>query len=347
MDIGTLFFGFLFGALLVFAGLNRFDVITGNAVWKDLTIAKALLMVIGVGALLLNTEIAFGLATYHVKPFILGGVVLGGLIFGVGMAILGYCPGTLAVSLGEGSLDALAGIFGALAGGLVFTVLKPSLNAVLGPDLGKISLFTLTGNRPLVFFVLLFLFSAAVIILAFALHRQEERKGRAGLNYRWLVSGIGLAILNSMVFLKSLSNRPIGASTSYPYLADKVSGITHNAYFAKISVPGRWELVFLAGAFLAGLLLALLRGKFQWKVIHTHWKETRGVSVISRLVWAFAGGFILLFGARMAGGCTSGHILSGGMQVAVSSLVFAVFVFAAFVVTGKLFYKKQENSKSR
>jgi uncharacterized membrane protein YedE/YeeE len=41
----------------------------------------------------------------------------------------------------------------------------------------------------------------------------------------------------------------------------------------------------------------------------------------------------------MAGGCTSGHILSGGMQMAVSSLVFGFFVFAAFLVTGKLFYK--------
>jgi uncharacterized membrane protein YedE/YeeE len=48
----------------------------------------------------------------------------------------------------------------------------------------------------------------------------------------------------------------------------------------------------------------------------------------------------LLFGARMAGGCTSGHIISGGMQLAVSSLVFGLFVFIAFIITGKLFYKK-------
>ncbi len=340
MVIGILFLGFLFGALLVFAGLNRFDVISGNAVLKDLTVAKTILMVIGLGALLLNVEIAFGLASYHVKPFLLGGVVLGGLIFGTGMAILGYCPGTLAVSLGEGSVDALAGIFGGLAGGWVFTVVKPSINGVLGPDLGKISLFTFTGHRPVVFFILLLLFAAVVIFAAFVLHRYEKRKGRPGLNNRWLLSGIGLAVLNSIIFLKAVSNRPIGASTSYPYVADQVTGFTHNAYFTKISVPGHWELWFLAGAFLAGLAFALLRGSFQLTIVHKRWAETKGLSSGKRLVWAFAGGFILLFGARMAGGCTSGHILSGGMQVAVSSLVFGIFVFAAFIVTGKLFYRK-------
>ncbi len=340
MNWMILFWGFLFGSLLVLAGLNKFDVISGNAVLKDLTIAKAILIVIGVGALLLNVEIALGLASYHVKPFILGGIVLGGLVFGTGMAILGYCPGTLAVSLGEGSLDALAGILGGLTGGLVFTGLKPFLNPVLGPDLGKISLFTLTGKQPVVFFVLLTLLAAVFIFFAFLLHRHEKRINRPGLNYRWLYSGIGLAILNAVIFLKAVANRPIGASTSYPYVADDVLGVTHNAYFSKIAVPGHWELVFLAGAFLAGLVFALVRKDFRFTLIHARWAEYKGKAAGKRLAWAFAGGFILLFGARMAGGCTSGHILSGGMQMAVSSLVFGVFVFASFLVTGKLFYRK-------
>ena len=340
MNLLILFLGFLFGAMLVFARLNRFDTISGNAVLKDLTVAKTILLVIGLGALLLNVEIVLGLASYHIKPFIFGGVVLGGIVFGAGMAILGYCPGTMAVSLGEGSLDALVGILGGLTGGLVFTGLKPSLKPVLGPDLGKISLFTLTGKQPVVFFVLLTLLAALFIVFAFLLHRHEKRLNRPGLNYHWLYSGIGLAVLNAVVFLKAVANRPIGASTSYPYVADDVLGVTHNAYFSKIAVPGHWELIFLAGALLAGLVIALVRKDFRFTLVHTRWAEYKGKSAGKRLVWAFAGGFILLFGARMAGGCTSGHILSGGMQMAVSSLVFGVFVFASFLITGKVFYKK-------
>jgi len=344
MELITLIFGFLFGAILVFAGLNKFNVISGNAVLEDLTIAKALLIAIGVGALLLNVEIALGLASYHVKPFILGGVVLGGLIFGIGMAILGYCPGTLAVSLGEGSLDALFGILGGLLGGLIFTVVKPFIQFILGLDLGKISLFSLMGNRPLLFFLLLTAMAAVFIVVAFVLHRYEIKKQiNPRLNYRWLYSGIGLAVLNGIVFLKAVSNRPIGASTSYPYLADDIIGLTNNSYFAKISTPGHWELIFLTGALLAGLIFALVRNDFKITAVHSRWADTKGSSVSKRLGWAFAGGFILLFGARMAGGCTSGHILSGGMQMAVSSLVFGVFVFAAFIFTGKLFYRSRQN----
>ncbi len=340
MNLLVLFLGFLFGALLVFARLNRFDVISGNAMLKDFTIAKAILMVIGVGALLLNVEIALGLAAFHVKPFILGGVVLGGIVFGAGMAILGYCPGTLAVSLGEGSLDALTGVVGGLAGGLVFTVMKPVMNPLLGPDLGKISLSSVTGGPSVVFFLLLTVLAAAFVLFAFLLHRYEKKIDRPGLNHRWLYSGVGLAVLNAVIFLKAVANRPIGASTSYPYVADEVAGVTHNAYFSKIAVPGHWELTFLAGAFLAGLVFALVRKDFRLTLIHSRWAENKGNGTGKRLFWAFAGGFILLFGARMAGGCTSGHILSGGMQMAVSSLVFGVFVFAAFILTGKLFYKK-------
>jgi uncharacterized membrane protein YedE/YeeE len=63
--------------------------------------------------------------------------------------------------------------------------------------------------------------------------------------------------------------------------------------------------------------------------------------VIKRLIWAFFGGFLLLFGARTAGGCTSGHVISGGMQLAASSMLFAFFVFASFLATGKMFYRKR------
>jgi uncharacterized protein len=74
-------------------------------------------------------------------------------------------------------------------------------------------------------------------------------------------------------------------------------------------------------------------------LLHKNWIKYKNNSAPSRIFWAFAGGFLLIFGARMAGGCTSGHILSGGMQIALSSLVFAVFTFAGLLGTGWVFYK--------
>jgi len=331
--ITILVLGFLFGATLQYARLNKFNVISGLAVREDFTVPKAIALAVGIGALLLNIEIALGFASYHVKPLIVGGIVLGGLIFGMGMAILGYCPGTMAVSLGEGSLDALVGILGGLTGGVVFTLLVPHLQPVLGPDLGGLSLEYVVANRPL-FFVLLALLAAVFVFLAFWLHRIDRNRER-----KWIVAGIVLAILNAAVFSAWLSNRPIGASTAYPYLGDFLTGITQNDYFTAVKTPGHWELIFLTGAFAAGLVISLIKGEFRLVLLHENWRRFKGPSPLKRIVWAFVGGFILIFGARMAGGCTSGHILSGGMQLAFSSLIFAVFVFAGLLLTGQLFYK--------
>lgn len=330
-----LLLGFLFGATLQYANLNKYNVISGMATLDNLAVAKAIALAIGVGAILLNIEIGLGFASYHVKPFILGGIMIGGVIFGVGMAILGYCPGTLAISLGEGSVDALIGIVGGLLGGLIYTLVLPSIQSILGPNMGAISLNSITGGGT-VFYVITFVLGTVFIIASFWLHKIEKVK-----NNKWIITGIVLAVLNSIVFLTAVSNRPIGASTTYPYVADWISGLTSNEYFTKIQTPGHWELIFLGGAFLAGVIISNIRKDFKLTLIHNNWEKYKGTSKVNRAAWAFIGGFILIFGARMAGGCTSGHVISGGMQLAVSSLVFAAFVFIGLLATGRLFYGKK------
>jgi len=329
------FLGFLFGAILQYARLNRYNVISGMATLENYTVAKAIAVAIGVGAVIIAIEIGLGFATYHIKPLLLGGIAIGGIIFGVGMAILGYCPGTLPVSLGEGSVDALIGIIGGLVGGFVYTLIVPSIQSILGPDLGSISLFTLVGQHHFIFYLLDIILGAAFVWAAFWLNKKEKAT-----DLKWLYSGIGLAVLNGIVFLEVVSDRIIGASTAYPFVADSITGTTGNVYFTKIQVPGQWEVLFLAGAFISGIVISLFRKEFKITLIHSNWERYKGNSVSKRLIWSFIGGFILIIGARMAGGCTSGHILSGGMQLALSSLVFAGFVFAGLLLTGKYFYKR-------
>lgn len=336
MTIMILIYGFLFGAILQHAKLNRYDTISGMATLENFKVAKAIALAIGVGVILLNIEIGLGFASYHTKPLILGGVVFGGLIFGAGMAILGYCPGTMLVSLGEGSLDAAAGFIGALLGGLVYTLLLPSISGLLGPDLGTYSLFSLTGTSPALFYTLVFMLGALFIAIAFFVHKIEKVQDRT-----WILAGIALALLNCIVFLKVGMDRQIGASTAYPHLANLISGNTNNEYFTRSAKSGNWEAIFLGGSLLAGLVLSLLRRDFKIKLIHSNWERYKGNSAGKRIFWAAFGGFILIFGARMAGGCTSGHVISGGMQLAVSSLTFAVFVFIGLLITGRLFYRKR------
>ena len=327
--------GFLFGAILQYAKLNKFNVISGMATLEDFTMLKAIAIAIGVGAILLNIEIGMGIASYHVKPFVFGGIAIGGLIFGIGMAILGYCPGTLAISLGEGSLDALIGIIGGLIGGLLYTILLPSIQPILGPNWGSISVNSLLGGNSTLFYLVVFLIGIVFIAVSFWLNKLEKSKDK-----KWLIAGVALAVLNVFVFSVYGANRPIGASTAYPYISDLLTGTTENAYFLKIQKSGNWGLYFLGGAFISGIVISVFRKDFKLRLIHANWAKYKGSSSLARGIWAFVGGFIMIFGARMAGGCTSGHIISGGMQLAVSSFVFAAFVFVGFLGTGYVFYKK-------
>jgi uncharacterized membrane protein YedE/YeeE len=332
MDIFLL--GFIFGALLQSAKLNRFDTISGMATLENLKVAKAIALAIGVGVILLNIEIGMGFAAYHIKPLLLGGIVFGGLIFGMGMAILGYCPGTVMVSAGEGSLDAVVGILGGLAGGLVYTLILPAISGVLGPNVGTFSLYTALGSSQLLFYSIMIICGLAFASMAFLLQRMDKSPDRT-----WIVAGIGIAVLNAFVF--HYADRPIGASTFFPYVSDNIFGVVNNDYFKQISKPGSWEVLFLAGGLFSGFVLSLIRKDFKIRMIHSNWEKYKGNNFGKRAFWAFFGGFILIFGARMAGGCTSGHVISGGMQLAASSLLFAVFVFAGLLLTGRFFYLKK------
>lgn len=331
----TLILGFAFGTLLQVARLNRFNTISGLAMRENYTVAKAIAASIGVGIIVIALEVGLGMATFHVKPFLVVGIVLGGLLFGSGMAILGYCPGTLPVSLGEGSLDALFGIVGGIVGGVVFTAVQPSVANLFGPNLGSVSFLSLAGIGSFAYYAIAIIVGVAFIIIAFFLQGKVRT-----MDYKWLIAGSGLAILNAIVFLPSVANRIIGASTAYPYAGDMITSSTGNTYFSAIETPGRWELLFLTGAFLSGLVISLLRKEFKLQLMHSNWTRFKGESSAKRMVWASLGGFVLIIGARMAGGCTSGHILSGGMQLAISSLVFAIFVFSGLLLTGWLFYRK-------
>jgi len=86
---------------------------------------------------------------------------------------------------------------------------------------------------------------AAFIWTGFWLNKKDKSS-----NYKWFYAGVALAVLNSVLLLSSFANRPIGASSAYPYIADLFTGTTQNNYFAKIQEPGQWEVLLLTGAFI-------------------------------------------------------------------------------------------------
>jgi uncharacterized membrane protein YedE/YeeE len=171
--------GLVFGFLLQKGGVTRFGVILGQFLMQDFTVLKVMLTAILVGGAGIYGMRALGLQIdLHVKTAALLAVVAGGLIFGVGMAVLGYCPGTGIAALGDGSRHAAPGILGMLAGGALYAEAFPWLkDHVLGvADLGKETLVTVTSLSPWWFFGGMF----ALAVVGFsALEAWERRRGPA------------------------------------------------------------------------------------------------------------------------------------------------------------------------
>jgi hypothetical protein len=127
-----LFMGIIFGFLLQKGGAGKYDIILGQLLLKDFTVTKIMLSAVVIGMIGIYILKGLGLVQLHPKPGSIGMTVVGGLIFGVGFAVLGYCPGTISAAIGQGNLDALFGGFiGILIGSGIFAHLYPNLQGIL------------------------------------------------------------------------------------------------------------------------------------------------------------------------------------------------------------------------
>lgn len=126
-------------------GVNQIPVRATAATAYTMVAMGTAVIVGAVGVFALH---ATGAVAFHIKPLMLGGVLLGGGIFGIGMGLLGYCPGTSVAACGEGRVDAVAGVAGQLVGAGMFVAayawLQPvmklgSYGKVVFPDIGNSS----------------------------------------------------------------------------------------------------------------------------------------------------------------------------------------------------------------
>ena len=167
----------------------------------------------------------------------------------------------------------------------------------------------------------------------------------------WKVAGIALGLL---LTLATFLVKPLGVSTQF-VVTDAV--VTHqlaptfaenNTYLSKYGEPDDWAVgygwMLVLGMMIGGgITSSLLRKKQPLQnrgFMPAMWVMQFGSSRIKRLAASFTGGTLLLFGARLAGGCTSGHMISGISQLAVSSFIFGLVTFAVAIIAAKILYRK-------
>jgi uncharacterized membrane protein YedE/YeeE len=179
----------------------------------------------------------------------------------------------------------------------------------------------------------------------------------------WKTGGLLLGIV---FFLAVLLVKPIGVSTQFVILdgiiwnlfdstvvtrTDDGGYTSSNAYLAKsngkyaesVADPLNYSFIFVIAMALGAGLSAWLRGGVgrDERNMPALWRVNFGSSVGKRMLAAFIGGFIVIYGARLAGGCTSGHMMSGMMQTALSGYIFALGAFFAAIPTAMMLYKRE------
>lgn len=164
---------------------------------------------------------------------------------------------------------------------------------------------------------------------------------------RWspYLAGIGIGVLSWIAFL--LSDRPIGCSAAFSQASGIIErlfrgpGAAERPYFKLFPPALDWGIMLVAGVFIGAFISSVLSRQFAFAWVPHEWRSMVGGNPIVRWCAALVGGVIMGFGARWAGGCTSGHGISGTLQLAASSwlAVFAFFiggVATAFAVFGGL-----------
>jgi hypothetical protein len=161
---------------------------------------------------------------------------------------------------------------------------------------------------------------------------------------RWspYLVGVGIGILSWLSFL--LSDSAIGVSTAYVRSCGMLESMIRpqqtkqKEYYQKFTPKIDWEWMLVAGLLLGAFISAVTSGDFSLEWVPPKWATEIGTERLPRWLTAFAGGMILAIGSRWAGGCTSGHGISGTLQLVVSSWIAVVCFFISGVLTAMLIY---------
>ncbi|MBB5254556.1 YeeE/YedE thiosulfate transporter family protein [Sulfurisphaera ohwakuensis] len=394
--------GFIIGAAAEAWGIGNPETLIRLAKWEDRLFVDCILLGVAV-----STPVMFGLYALGIgfhwspKPLYVIGVGLGGILFGIGLAIAGYFPGSTWMALGEGRRDAIYAILGGLVGAAAWTALFQTsagqwlvntLNfgsVIIGAThpSGKEYLIPWGNLTPVELFLISLVYSAIFFTVAYYLPRYkggthsclrgtlkgqmndvekakrldtamyltygglpyEEKSIAKKLNEYWAVESnvtryymvsVG-AIVGLTVVAEMFMHQIFGESTTYSWMAGAL--FLPNFKYSQIVFKGiGWEpfsdIGTLLGSFFAAVFLTRRFTAFR-KNIPPSWEKRFGNNEAIRALGSFGGTALMMFGARMAGGCASGHILSGALQMSISGLEFGVMVMIAMIITAKVVYK--------
>ena len=178
---------------------------------------------------------------------------------------------------------------------------------------------------------------------AFAAERGVNALNYPGPAWSPYVVGAGIGVLSWLTFY--FSNKPIGASSFYAQVSGfigKLFAKRHTeslAYFKDNPPRVGWGFVFVLSIIVGASIAAVTGGEFVNEWLPPMWVARFGDSIALRAGVAFGGGILMAFGARLAGGCTSGHGISGTLQLNLASWIAVICFFIGGIAVAMALFK--------
>jgi uncharacterized membrane protein YedE/YeeE len=165
--------------------------------------------------------------------------------------------------------------------------------------------------------------------------------------WNWISASVALAGI--IVFIFATFGPPASSSgfvsTIKGFLQEVAPDyVQSKEHYRMIPGPGSWLMAFVLGMAIGGFIAARTFKK-PVRDVPEIWENRFGPGKIRRYSAAFMGGFLILFGSRLAGGCTLGLFISGSTQLAVSGLYFGVVIFGMAMLTSRIVYGKRGKEK--
>ncbi len=157
------------------------------------------------------------------------------------------------------------------------------------------------------------------------------------------IAGAGIGLVSCLAFV--FADRPLGCSTAFAKARGLIAKLINAektgrmAYYQEIVPKIDWPLMIIPGIVIGAFLSSYLSGTFHIIWVPSLWEATFGSSAPLRVLAAIAGGILLGFGARWAGGCTSGHGISGSIQLSIASLITAACFFIGGIAIAMLIFR--------
>ncbi len=322
---------------------------------KQYTLLKAVVLAIVIQMVAFHLMDALDIITLAPKPLAWAGNILGGFLFGIGMALAAGCASGTTYRVGEGMVGSLMALLGLSLGAYTTAVglLTPikdelrSATAIAADDGSALTLGNILGTSMVDLLTWIIVIVVAALIAAYFIWRSYLPWQKAGNKldfsdlgkkifkdgWAWWITGIAIALIGCVAFVSSAAagrNYPLGITAGWvAVLKYFVAGSDVATAEAALS----WIAWLVIGAIIGAFIAAFIAGEFKLRAP----KEGK------ILLYQFIGGSLMGVGAVTAAGCNIGNLLSGIPQLSVGSILTSIFIILGTWIMAYLLFMRGED----